>query len=78
VTVTIKARRVTVKGKKGEITKNFRHMPIELQIKKQNVKKRQGKYVHLTMWFPGKKQACSVSTLKSLIRNMITGVTDVR
>lgn len=29
------------------------------------------------MWFGGSKQSCSVSTLKSLIRNMITGVTKV-
>jgi ribosomal protein L6P/L9E len=35
VTVTIKARKVKVKGPKGEITKSFRHMPVELQIKKQ-------------------------------------------
>jgi ribosomal protein L6P/L9E len=35
VKVTIKARKVTVKGPKGEITKSFRHMPVELQIKKQ-------------------------------------------
>ena len=26
------------------------------------------------MWFGGSKQSCSVSTLKSLIRNMISGV----
>ena len=28
------------------------------------------------MYFGGKKQQCSVSTLKSLVRNMITGVSD--
>jgi ribosomal protein L6P/L9E len=33
VTVTIKARRVTVKGPKGEIVKDFRHMAVELSIK---------------------------------------------
>lgn len=66
-----------MKGSKGEITKSFRHMPVELQIKKQNTKKRKGQYLNIKMWFAGKKQACSVSTLKSLIRNMVTGVTDV-
>ena len=30
VTVTIKGREVTVKGKKGEIKKNFSHMPVEM------------------------------------------------
>lgn len=78
VTVTIKARIVTVKGPKGEIVKNFRHMPLEMQIKKQAIKKRKGKFLHIRMWFGSKKQACSVSTLKTLIKNMITGVTEVR
>jgi ribosomal protein L6P/L9E len=53
-------------------------MPVEMQIKKLNTKKRRGTYLNIRMWFAGKKQACSVSTLKSLIRNMITGVTEVR
>jgi ribosomal protein L6P/L9E len=30
--MTIRGRIVTVKGKKGEITKNFKHMPVEMQI----------------------------------------------
>lgn len=34
VTIKIKARRVTVKGPRGEITKNFKHIPVELKIKK--------------------------------------------
>lgn len=77
VKLTVKARKVTVKGEKGEITKSFRHMPVELTIQKQNVRKRKGQFLNIKMWFAGKKQACSVTTLKSLIRNMITGVTDV-
>jgi len=78
VTLTVKTRRVTVKGPKGEITKDFRHMPVEMQIKKQATKKRKGLYLNIRMWFGGLKQSCSVSTLKSIIRNMITGVTQVR
>ena len=77
VTLRVKARKVYVKGGKGEITKSFRHMPVEMRILKQNAKKRQGMYLNIKMWNAGKKQACSVSTLKSLVRNMITGVTDV-
>ena len=34
VTIKIKARRVSVKGPRGEITKNFKHIPVELKIKK--------------------------------------------
>jgi ribosomal protein L6P/L9E len=53
--MTVKGRRVTVRGPKGEITKNYRHMPIELSIKKQNVKKRKGSFLNIRMWFAGKK-----------------------
>ena len=31
----------------------------------------------IRIWFGGYKQACAVNTLKSLITNMITGVTEV-
>ena len=75
VTVTLKARKVTVKGKRGEVTKNFSHLAVELQKLKQNDNKRSGSYIRIRMWFGGYKQACAVNTLKSLIENMITGVT---
>lgn len=52
-------------------------MPVEMTTVKQNVKKRKGNFLNIKMWFGGSKQACSVTTLKSLIRNMITGVTEV-
>lgn len=77
VTLTVKTRRVQVKGPKGEITKDFRHMPCEMKIMKQSTKNRKGLYLNIKMWFGGSKQSCSVATLKSLIRNMITGVTQV-
>lgn len=34
VSVKIKARKVTVKGPKGEITKDLSHMPIEMKCMK--------------------------------------------
>ena len=77
VTVTLKARKVTVKGKRGEVTKNFSHLAVELQKLKQNDNKRSGSFIRIRMWFGGYKQACAVNTLKSLIENMITGVTEV-
>jgi len=78
VKLTVKTRKVTVKGPKGEITKDFRHMPVEMQVKKQETRKRKGQFLNIKMWFGNLKQSCSVSTLKSIIRNMITGVTQVR
>merc|ERR1712156_949085 len=76
VTVTLKARKVTVKGKRGEVTKNFSHVACELKKMKQDTKKAKGNFIRIRMWFGGYKQACAVNTLKSLIENMITGVTE--
>jgi len=39
VKISIKARKVTVKGPKGEITKDFSHMPIDIRILKLSSKK---------------------------------------
>ena len=78
VEVSTKARTVTVKGPRGEVKKDFSHLSVELQ--KMNIKnnsKRSGWHIRIRMWFGGYKQACSVNTLKSLIENMITGVTEV-
>merc|ERR1712083_909633 len=76
VTITYKARQVSVKGPRGEVTKDFSHLAVELQRMNQNNKKKKGKFIRIRMWFGGYKQACSVNTLKSLIENMITGVTE--
>jgi len=77
VTVDTKARVVSVKGPRGEVKKNFSHLAVELQKMKLDTKKRKGNFIRIRMWFGGYKQACSVNTLKSLISNMITGVTEV-
>merc|ERR1712086_767571 len=39
--------------------------------------KMKGLYVRLQMWNGGYKQACAVTTFKSLIGNCIIGVTEV-
>ena len=77
VTVTIKSRIVTVKGPRGSVTKDFSHIGVELQIQKQATKKRTGNFIRFRMWFGAYKQACAVRTVRSLINNMITGVTEV-
>merc|ERR1712210_207063 len=76
VTVDVKARIVTVKGPRGEVKKNFSHLAVELQKMNLKEKKRSGIHIRIRMWFGGYKQACSVNTLKSLIENMIVGVTE--
>lgn len=71
------ARKVTVKGERGEVTKDFSHLACELKKMKQDSKKRTGNFIRIRIWFGGVKQACAVNTLKSLISNMIIGVTEV-
>ena len=77
VEVSTKARQVTVKGPRGVVKKDFSHLAVELQKMKLKSAKRNGWHIRIRMWFGGYKQACSVNTLKSLINNMITGVTEV-
>ena len=71
------ARKVTIKSKRGEVTKNFSHVACELKKMKQESKKRTGTFIRIRIWFGGYKQSCAVNTLKSHISNMIVGVTEV-
>ena len=73
VTVDIKARVVTVSGPLGKITKTFRHCPCE--IAKEKGKKTGKDAVKLRMWLQKKKRNATLGSIRSRIRNMITGVT---
>ena len=77
VKVTVKARQVTVKGPKGEISKSFAHKACEIKVINYQTKKLSGLYVRLRMWNSSYKQAAAVTTFTSLIRNMFIGVTEV-
>ena len=75
--MSVKARRVTVTGTRGSITKNLSHLAIDIRVMKKATAKLKGMYVRVLMWNAGYKQACAVTTFKSLISNMIIGVTEV-
>ncbi|KAG4306360.1 hypothetical protein PORY_000348 [Pneumocystis oryctolagi] len=68
VTVNIKARIVQVTGPRGVLTKNFRH--IHMEIAKIHPRR-----LRLAMWKGGKKQTACLRTVRTLIHNMIVGVT---
>lgn len=70
VTVNIKSRLVTVKGPRGELTKSLRH--IDMEIKKVSDRK-----IKLIVWHGGRKHVACLRTVRSLITNMIQGVTKV-
>ena len=60
-------RLVTIKGEKGELTRDFSHAPIKIQL--------DGKTVTVQASWPRKKEAALVGTIRSHIQNMIKGVT---
>ena len=67
VQLTIEGRRVTVKGAKGMLMRDFSHEPVQLEI--------EGKTVKIWVAWPRKKESALVGTIRSHIQNMITGVT---
>ena len=63
----LEGRSVTIKGEKGELTRDFSHAPIRIQL--------DGKTVIVQASWPRKKEASLVGTVSSHIQNMIKGVT---
>jgi len=68
VTVDINARVVTVKGPRGELTRDFKHINMDLR-------KVGEKNIRVDLWFANRKQLACVRTVCSHIDNMMVGVT---
>ena len=73
VKVDIQARTITVAGPLGKITRSFRHIPFELR--KEALKKTGKEGLKFRMWLQKKKRNATLGTVRSRVRNMITGVT---
>ena len=58
---------VTIKGEKGELTRDFSHAPVQITL--------DGKTITVQASWPRKKEASMVGTVCSHIKNMIKGVT---
>jgi large subunit ribosomal protein L9e len=67
VDVKVKARSVTVKGPRGELTRDFKHINMDL--------KKVGNEVRVDLWFAKRAELACVRTVCSHIDNMIVGVT---
>jgi len=67
VEVGIRRRVVTVRGKGGELTRDFSHAPVSIQL--------EGNLVKIQAKWPRKREAALVGTVCSHVRNMIAGVT---
>lgn len=68
VKITIKSKKVEVKGKHGELTRDFKHLPIELYLADG------GKKVIARMYFAKSKQCSMLNTVCSHISNLFDGV----
>jgi large subunit ribosomal protein L6 len=66
VEVRLEGLKVTVKGEKGTLVRDFSFVPISININ--------GKTVRVWAEWPRKKEAALVGTINSHIQNMITGV----
>ena len=66
VEVSIDGRKVTVKGTKGTLIRDFSYAPVSIE--------RQDKTVRIWAEWPRKRESSLVGTIHSHIQNMITGV----
>jgi len=62
---------VTVKGTRGQLQKNFKHVAVDIKI----VDTKEGKKVIIEMWFGTYQNKPVVRSVASAIQNMIDGVT---
>lgn len=73
VEVTVKSRLITVTGPRGTLKKNVRHADVDIRLVKGKTQR-----VTLAVWQGGRKHVAVLRTLRSLINNMVIGVTKVR
>jgi large subunit ribosomal protein L6 len=67
VDVSFEGKKISVKGTKGALTRDFSFAPVAIEG--------EGKNVRVWATWPRKKEAALVGTIYSHIQNMITGVT---
>jgi large subunit ribosomal protein L9e len=72
VTVEIKGRRVRVKGPRGTLVKDFKHLDVDAYLTKDEEGKTQLK---VDVWFGNRATLAAIRTLCSHVQNLITGVT---
>lgn len=66
VKVSVRSRIVTVKGKRGSLKRDFKHLALDI--------KATNRAVHVTKYFGIRKELAAVRTVCSHIENMIKGV----
>ena len=71
VTISIKCRKVVVKGARGTLNNDLSHLPIDITVSAD------GKKVTVERWFTSGKAGASIRTACTHINNMFIGVTKV-
>eukprot|EP00744_Colponema_vietnamica_P000086 GILI01000166.1.p2 GENE.GILI01000166.1~~GILI01000166.1.p2 ORF type:complete len:189 (-),score=66.30 GILI01000166.1:77-643(-) len=69
ITVEINSRNVVVKGKRGSLSKNFRHIPVDMQLLAK------GRKIKVEAWFGDRAHMACIRTVCTHIQNMFNGVT---
>ena len=71
IKVTVQSRKVTVEGPNGKLSRDFRHLPVSIQLTQNSangVKK-----LEVSLYFGLSKQLATLRTVCSHVDNMITG-----
>ena len=70
VTLSVKSRIVTVKGKRGTLVKSFKHLNIEMVKVGKN-------RLRIDIWFANRKELACLNTVVGHLKNLFKGVTYV-
>merc|ERR1711871_486811 len=68
VTVTCKARHVTVTGPRGKLERSFKHVQLDTRMVSDQK-------LRVDLWFGTRKQVATIRTICSHVENMVIGVT---
>lgn len=71
VDVEVRARKITVKGPRGTLTRDFKHISCDMRVTGSKERKQ---YVRVDLWYASRKQLACVRTVCSHIENLFTGV----
>ena len=68
VKISVKSRKVMVKGPRGSLTREFHHLPVEMTMV-------DAKKLKVTKWFGNRRELAAVNTVCSHVENLQKGVT---
>lgn len=69
MTCEVQARKIRIKGPRGTLSRVVRHLNMEV------VKVDEGKRIRIDVWHGHRMQLAQINTAKSMIENLVTGVT---